>query len=135
RKPIAALGSSIRSEPKTTEAQAVRYSTQQKARPPLVTGPSPYGSCLLLFGLLALLGDLGRCTGRLSLGLLLRGVALSLGLVPLSLTLLVQVVPPDYCAEDYLGPAFRVFHDALDGFGQAAVDVNHCVPSLTIWMS
>jgi hypothetical protein len=43
KKPIAAWGSSIRSESKTTAAQAVRYSTKQKARPPIMTGPLLYG--------------------------------------------------------------------------------------------
>jgi hypothetical protein len=73
-----------------------------------VTEPSPHGSRLLLFGLLACLLNLSLTVGLLSLGFLLRSIALRFGLVLSLATLLIRCTTATVSAEVVNGCGFRI---------------------------
>src|ERR1700741_1200301 len=80
---------------------------------------------LPLFGLLALFGDLGRGAGAFGLGLLLRSVALRVGLVLLGLILAVQMITSGDGTGHLFGLALHTFDNALDGLRGPAVLLRH----------
>src|SRR5271165_5601433 len=78
-------------------------------------GPGP-STLQLLIGLLALFGGLRAAACRFGFGFLLRGIALSLGLVLLGLALLDEITAARHRADGFFRLALDVLDDALQAF-------------------
>src|SRR6185312_3992058 len=87
------------------------------------TGPIR-GERLLVF-LLPLFGSLGASARRLGGSFLLRGLALSVGLILLRLALFGEVVAAGHTAGSFLDLALDALYDALDAFFRSAVAIPH----------